>query len=84
MRLIREFAKLNPNMSDVERLTHLYWGLRYALASTESGAIIEVGCHEGLTSAFLAEVVNASHSAREIHLFDSFEGRSGRERFTKR
>ncbi|MFF0087085.1 TylF/MycF/NovP-related O-methyltransferase [Streptomyces canus] len=72
--LLSELASANPNMTDLDRLTNLYWGLTSVLRADVPGAVVELGCNAGLTSVLFASVILAEDPGRELHLFDSFEG----------
>ncbi|MBF6299083.1 class I SAM-dependent methyltransferase [Nocardia amamiensis] len=67
------------DMTDVERLSHLYTMLSAVLEYGIDGAIVELGCNAGHTAAFL-QLINCDHSRnssvapRELHVYDSFEG----------
>jgi O-methyltransferase len=72
--VIFEIARENRSMSDVERLVNLYWGLSSVLTAGVPGDVVEIGCNRGQTSVFLRMVMNHFDPARELHVFDSFEG----------
>lgn len=71
--IIYEFAARNPMVS-VSRLIHLYHLLSAALVHGVPGAIVEMGCHRGLTSAFLSRVAEHFGPEREVYVYDSFQG----------
>ena len=58
---------------DALRLFHLYYNLRIALAAP--GAILEIGCNKGYTSAVIAVILEElGHETREFAVYDSFAG----------
>ncbi|MDW5327068.1 TylF/MycF/NovP-related O-methyltransferase [Plantactinospora sp. KLBMP9567] len=73
-RLAYELAALNSNMSDVERLVSLHWGLSSVLRAGVAGDVVEIGCNAGYTSVWLATTMLALDPERELVLFDSFAG----------
>lgn len=38
------------------------------------GAVLELGCHMGLTSVYIRRVLDGLRGKREFHVYDSFEG----------
>lgn len=38
------------------------------------GAVLELGCHMGLTSVYIRRVLDRLKSKKEMHVYDSFEG----------
>ncbi|GAB2695094.1 TylF/MycF/NovP-related O-methyltransferase [Kitasatospora kifunensis] len=72
--VIYELAAANENMTDIDRLSNLYWALLSVLRGGVPGAVVELGCNAGLTSVFFGMVIATEDPARELHLFDSFEG----------
>ncbi|GAA0572007.1 hypothetical protein GCM10010172_65670 [Paractinoplanes ferrugineus] len=74
VRMAIQLAAENEKMSDFERLTTIYWALSGALHYRVPGAVVELGCNAGLTSVWLAQIIQDLDPARELHLFDSFEG----------
>jgi O-methyltransferase len=72
--LAYELARLNSNMSDVERLVSLYWGLTSTLRAGVPGDVVEVGCNAGYTSVWLQTAIRTVDPVRKLVLFDSFEG----------
>jgi O-methyltransferase len=75
MKTIETFASLNPNMSDFDRLVHLQWALFSVFHASVIGEVVEIGCNNGFTSAFLGLVMkDQKQSHRQIHLYDSFQG----------
>ncbi|GAA2921859.1 hypothetical protein GCM10020221_17560 [Streptomyces thioluteus] len=70
-----ELAAENPNMTDLDRLTNLYWALCSTLRAGIPGDIVELGCNAGLTSVLLEMVLEAEGgTGRTLHLYDSFDG----------
>ncbi|MBP2471865.1 O-methyltransferase [Crossiella equi] len=67
-------ATQNQGMSNLERLNAIYWGLSSTLIHRVPGAVVELGCNQGLTSVWLAQIIQDFAPERELHLFDSFEG----------
>lgn len=61
---------------DPERWTAIYHLLSSVCVYGVPGDVIEVGCNEGRTSAFMQVVMNYRNSAKSLHLFDSFQGMS--------
>lgn len=39
-----------------------------------NGAVVEFGCYIGTSSLFIRRLLDATHDAREFHVYDSFEG----------
>jgi O-methyltransferase len=72
--VIARLAADNEDMSDIDRLVNIYWGLSQALVFGVPGDIAEVGCNKGLTSVFLQMVNEAYGDHRELHVYDSFQG----------
>src|SRR4051794_34731479 len=72
--LAYELTELNANMSDVERLVSLHWGLSSVLRAGVSGDVEEIGCNAGYTSVWLATAMRALAPERQLVLFDSFAG----------
>src|SRR5262245_59270561 len=69
------FAENNSRMSDFSRLVHLQWALFSVFNAGVPGDIVEIGCNNGYTSAFLGLVMrDQRQSHRALHLFDSFRG----------
>jgi O-methyltransferase len=55
------------------RLLHLYYNLHIAFRA--NGAVVEVGCNQGDTAAFLGVILEEfKQQDRELVLFDSFAG----------
>ncbi|WP_344021723.1 TylF/MycF/NovP-related O-methyltransferase [Streptomyces luteireticuli] len=91
-----ELAAENPDMTDLDRLTNLYWSLCSVLRAGTPGDVVELGCNAGRTSVLLemvleAEASEASEEAgetdRSLHLYDSFDGLpapSAADRYLKR
>ncbi|MFE6738418.1 TylF/MycF/NovP-related O-methyltransferase [Streptomyces tubercidicus] len=69
-----ELASQNPNMTDLDRLTNLYWALCSVVRSGVVGDVVELGCNAGLTSVLLEMVLDVESPDRTLHLYDSFEG----------
>ncbi|HEU0132420.1 MAG TPA: TylF/MycF/NovP-related O-methyltransferase [Mycobacteriales bacterium] len=67
-------ADANPNMSDLDRLVNLYWGLSTVLAYGVPGAVVELGCNEGLTSIWFQKIIDHFRPDTAFHVFDSFKG----------
>ncbi|MFI2238221.1 TylF/MycF/NovP-related O-methyltransferase [Streptomyces chrestomyceticus] len=61
-------------MSDLDRLTNLYWALCSVLRAEVPGEVVELGCNAGLTSVMLEMVLEAESPDRTLHLYDSFDG----------
>lgn len=74
VRMAIRLASLNSNMSDFERLSAIYWALSGALLYRVPGSVVELGCNAGLTSVWLARIIEDCAPGRPLHLFDSFEG----------
>ncbi|MFF9555655.1 TylF/MycF/NovP-related O-methyltransferase [Streptomyces albus] len=72
--VIYDIAAENPNMTDLDRLTNLYWALCSVLRSGILGDVVELGCNAGHTSALLKMVLEAEGDDRSLHLYDSFDG----------
>jgi O-methyltransferase len=67
-------ATQNEAMSDLERLNAIYWALSGTLVHGVPGAVVELGCNAGLTSVWLAQLIQDYAPERELHVFDSFKG----------
>ena len=65
------------NMAGEGKLLNIYWLLRRSIDLGVGGAVVELGCHRGVTAALLQSVL-AAHRAdwdpRNLHVYDSFEG----------
>lgn len=72
--LAYELAELNRNMSDVERLVSLHWGLTGTLRAGVPGDVVEIGCNAGYTSIWLHAAIQSVAPTRNLVLFDSFQG----------
>ncbi|MFJ6742979.1 TylF/MycF/NovP-related O-methyltransferase [Streptomyces sp. NPDC091279] len=72
--VIFDLAADNPNMTDLDRLTNLYWALCSVLRSGIPGDVVELGCNAGRTSVLLEMVLEAEDAGRDLHLYDSFDG----------
>lgn len=72
--VIFDLAADNPNMTDLDRLTNLYWALCSVLRSGIPGDVVELGCNAGRTSVLLEMVLEAEEADRNLHLYDSFDG----------
>jgi O-methyltransferase len=73
-KLAYELADLNSNMSDVERLVTLHWGLSSTLRAGIPGDVVELGCNAGYTSVWLYRCIQSVDPSRQLVLFDSFDG----------
>lgn len=63
--------------SSVERLVTLGWGLDGVLRAGVPGDVVELGCHAGHASVWLADCLRTAGTAglsRDLVLFDSFQG----------
>lgn len=74
VRMAIRLATQNSAMSDIERLNAIYWALSTNLIHRVPGTVVELGCNAGLTSIWLAQIIQDHDPGRELHLFDSFEG----------
>lgn len=75
MKTIEYFVSANSNMSDFDRLVHLQWALFSVFNADVPGAIVEIGCNNGFTSAFFGLVMEDQKQIhRWLHLYDSFQG----------
>lgn len=75
MKTIEYFVSANSNMSDFDRLVHLQWALFSVFHAAIPGAIVEIGCNNGFTSAFFGLVMkDQKQTHRQLHLYDSFHG----------
>src|SRR5450755_864773 len=72
--VILKLAKVNPRMSDIDRLVNIYHMLSQVLVFDVPGSIVELGCNEGKTSIFLRMIIDYFAPHRELHLYDSFQG----------
>lgn len=73
MRLLQLLADEN-RMTSVSKLSHLYWLLSGCIERDVPGAVVELGCNQGLTSVFLQATTAVHGQPRDLHVFDSFEG----------
>jgi len=60
-------------MGRTHRLT-FYKLLRQVLSNDVQGAVVELGCAFGNTSAFIAKTMRRLRSSKEFHVYDSFQG----------
>lgn len=75
MKTLQWFSSNNSNMSDFDRLVHLQWAIFSVFHAGVPGEIVEIGCNNGYTSAFLGLVMRDQRQFhRALHLFDSFRG----------
>lgn len=72
--VIFALAEENREMSDIDRLVNLYWGLSGVLVAGVEGEVVELGCNVGKTSVFLRMVLDHFAPERTLHVYDSFEG----------
>lgn len=72
--VIYELAADNPDMTDIDRLVNLYWGLSLSILSGVPGDVVELGCNRGKTSVFFGMLLRHYGSSAELHLYDSFQG----------
>jgi O-methyltransferase len=61
-------------MIDSVRLMNLYHLLSQTIVFDVPGDVVELGCHEGCASVLIKMVLESHHSAKHLHLYDSFEG----------
>lgn len=61
-------------MTSEEQAVNLWHLLRAVLAAGVPGAVVELGCHEGLTAALLQHTIDEAGATCRLHVFDSFEG----------
>lgn len=71
---IYELADENANMTDVQRLTTIYWTLSQVLMFGVPGDVVELGCNAGLTSVYLQMLIDEFDPSRTLHVYDSFAG----------
>lgn len=71
--ILLSYAAQNP-MASLDKLIHLYHLLTQVLVFQVEGAIVEIGCHEGLTSALFRQIIDYYDEPRELHVYDSFQG----------
>jgi O-methyltransferase len=69
-----ELSERNPVMSSIDHLNAVYWCLSSVLFYKIPGAVVEVGCNAGYTSAWIQQIIQDAAPEREFHLFDSFQG----------
>lgn len=48
--------------------------LEMVIKSEVPGVVCELGCHQGLTSAYIQRLLDATESDKEFHCYDSFAG----------
>jgi O-methyltransferase len=73
-RMAFQLADRNPAMSDMDRLSQIYWALSSVLLHEIPGAVAELGCNAGLTTVWLQQIIQDHGPDRELHAFDSFQG----------
>jgi O-methyltransferase len=71
--LAHQLAAQN-SMASVERLVTLGWGLDGVVRAGVPGAVVELGCHAGHASVWLACCLRDLGSPRQLVLFDGFAG----------
>jgi O-methyltransferase len=65
--------RADQNQSE-ESVSFINTSLKEVLRNKIPGVVVEIGCHKGLTSVGLAKILVAEDSAKQLHLYDSFEG----------
>jgi O-methyltransferase len=66
---------MEPNsMMSIEQEMNMYHLLSRVIFLKIPGAIVELGCHEGLTAAIMQKTLNQLNSKKNIYVYDSFEG----------
>jgi O-methyltransferase len=69
-----QLADSNPGLSDMDRLSQIYWALSSTLFHRVPGVVVELGCNAGLTTVWLQQIIQDFDKGRELHAFDSFKG----------
>ena len=71
---IVELYEKNRSMINMECALNLYHLLSQTLLLEIPGDLVECGTYRGLTAVMLQKTLDAHHSKKALHLFDSFEG----------
>jgi len=64
----------NGLMINPEQAMNIYHLLRQVVLLGVEGDVVELGCHEGKTALILQKTLDQLGSAKELHVYDSFEG----------
>jgi O-methyltransferase len=71
--IMRLFPHTTTNAQPVHVETILK-NLEAVIKSEVEGSVVELGCHQGLTSVYIQRLLDALESKKEYHCYDSFEG----------
>ena len=63
-----------PVMANVQHRVNLFHLVSQTIAYDVPGDIVEVGCHDGLSSVVMKRVIDHLGSTKALYLFDSFAG----------
>jgi O-methyltransferase len=72
--VVYELADESSETVTVDRLIHIYHALSQLLFFGVPGAVVELGCYQGITSQFLRMIIEDFDPTRELHVYDSFRG----------
>ncbi|MBN2421048.1 class I SAM-dependent methyltransferase [Candidatus Woesearchaeota archaeon] len=61
-------------MMGVEKGVNIYHLLSQVLVQKIPGDVVELGCYAGLTSVVMQKTLDQHEAAKQLHLYDSFEG----------
>ena len=61
-------------MMTIEQEVNIFHLLSRVILLKISGAVVEFGCHEGLTTAIMQKTLDGLNSKKRIYVYDSFEG----------
>ena len=65
---------INPALSSEAVMATLLACLQRVILEGVPGDVVEMGCHAGDTSVFLARMIRELDGGRTLHLYDSFQG----------
>lgn len=65
---------LRGHMTSVEQAINIYHLLYHCLIFGIEGDVVELGCHEGITSLLLRMTMNEASTDKTLYVYDSFEG----------
>ncbi|MBT5021213.1 methyltransferase [Candidatus Woesearchaeota archaeon] len=64
----------NNSMMSIEQEMNIFHLLSRVVLLKIPGAVVELGCHEGLTAAIMQKTLDGLNSNKKIYVYDSFEG----------
>jgi O-methyltransferase len=65
---------LRGHMTSIEQAINIYHLLHHCIVFGIEGDVVELGCHEGVTSLLLQMTMAETPSDKTLHVYDSFEG----------